>query len=137
MTSGPPAGDLRRALAEGGRRFDERRFFEAHEVWEAAWRAEAGPPRLLLQALIQIAAGFHKGLVQGRPTGMVRLLHAGMSRLDAVTAAAPGLTGGLAGFEREVVAWREAARAWAGGGPRPERATPRLGGWAPASDPGV
>ncbi len=113
----------RRALAEGCRRFDEGRYFDAHEVWEEAWRVQSGPARLLLQGLIQIAAGFHKGLVHGRPAGMARLLEAGLGKLDA--------TGdlGLVDLSRirpAVLAWLEAARRWSAGGPRPALPPPRI-----------
>lgn len=114
----------RAALAEGARLFDAGRFFEAHEVWEDVWRVETGARRLALQGLIQIAAGFHKGLVQGRPSGMVRLLGAGLARLEA-----SGALGDpeLDAFRGEVERWREAARAWAEGGERPALPAPRLG----------
>jgi predicted metal-dependent hydrolase len=112
------------ALAEGIRRFDAGRFFEAHEVWEDAWREEEGEVRLLLQGLIQVAAGFHKGLVQGRPAGMARLLGTGLRRLEA--ASGLGLLE-LEPFRAGVGAWLAAARRWAEGGARPELPVPRLG----------
>jgi predicted metal-dependent hydrolase len=125
----PPGKDslpeeTRAAIAAGARLFDAGRFFDAHEVWEDAWRAEAGARKLALQGLIQIAAGFHKGLVQGRPSGMVRLLDAGLGRLEA----SGGIEGlDLTAFLAEVVAWREAAGRWAEGGERPGMQVPRLG----------
>lgn len=112
-----------RALAAGAARFDAGRFFDAHEVWEDAWRVERGAPRLLLQGLIQIAAGFHKGLVQGRPAGMARLLASGLAKLEAAGAGADR----LAAFRAEVEGWRRAALAWAAGAARPARAVPPLG----------
>lgn len=116
-------GATRHALEEGCRRFDAGRYFEAHEVWEDAWRVEGGEVRQLLQGLIQVAAGFHKGLVQGRPEGMVRLLTAGLTRLEAV--------GGLgqldlASLRADVLRWREAAKRWAERGERPALAPPRI-----------
>ena len=125
----PPGKDslpeeTRAALAAGARLFDGGRFFDAHEVWEDAWRAEAGARKLALQGLIQIAAGFHKGLVQGRPSGMVRLLDTGLRRLEA----SGGIEGlDLTAFLAEVVAWREGAARWAEGGERPRFPVPRLG----------
>ncbi len=113
----------RRALAEGSRHFDAGRYFEAHEVWEDAWRVEEGEARRLLQGLIQVAAGFHKGLVQGRPAGMVRLLSAGLGRLDADGGL--GLVD-LAPLRADVLRWREAARRWAEGGERPALEPPRI-----------
>jgi uncharacterized protein len=114
----------RRALEEGVRQFDAGRWFEAHEVWEDAWRVEAGAVKLLLQGLIQVAAGFHKGLVQGRPAGMVRLLGAGLAKLEH--------SGGLGlldldSFLGDVSPWAEAARRWAEEGERPALAPPLLG----------
>lgn len=44
------------ALAEGEACFNEGRFFEAHEVWEDAWRPlPKGDDKLFLQGLIQLA----------------------------------------------------------------------------------
>jgi predicted metal-dependent hydrolase len=123
--SADPLPETTRApLAAGVRLFDAGRFFEAHEVWEDVWRVETGARRLALQGLIQIAAGFHKGLVQGRPSGMVRLLEAGLGRLEA--------SGGIGGleldaFRAEVARWSEAASAWADRGERPALPVPRLG----------
>lgn len=119
-----PATATGGALAEGCRLFDAGRYFDAHEVWEDLWRVETGARRLALQGLIQIAAGFHKGLVQGRPSGMVRLLDAGLRRLEE----SGGLEGlDLAGFLGEVAGWRAAAARWAGGGEAPGLPVPRLG----------
>lgn len=114
----------RRALAEGCLHFDAGRYFEAHEVWEGAWRVESGEVRQLLQGLIQVAAGFHKGLVQGRPGGMVRLLSAGLARLDAAGEPGPVDLGTL---RADVLRWLEAARRWAEGGERPALGPPRIG----------
>ena len=114
----------RRALAEGCRLFDAERFFDAHEVWEGAWRVEAGAARVLLQGLIQVAAGFHKGLVHGRPPGMVKLLAAGLDRIGA--AGDLGLVE-LGCFRPAVRAWLASAREWERGGPRPALSLPRLG----------
>ena len=124
----PPLGDrlgavTRAALDEGVRRFDAGCFFDAHEVWEDAWRLESGDARLLLQGLIQIAAAFHKGVVQRRPAGMVRLLDAGLAKLDA--GGGPARLG-LADVRAPLRAWREAAARWAGGGAPPADAPPRL-----------
>jgi uncharacterized protein len=113
----------RAALGEGCRRFDAGRFFDAHEVWEDAWRVASGDVRLLLQGLIQVAAAFHKGVVQRRPAGMVRLLDAALPKLEA----GGGLARlGLADVRDELRRWREAAARWAGGEPPPSHAPPRL-----------
>lgn len=36
--------------------FNEGRYFECHEVWEAIWLKASGPEREFLHAMIQIAA---------------------------------------------------------------------------------
>jgi hypothetical protein len=120
---GPISAATRRALDEGIRRFDAGRFFDAHEVWEGAWLLETGEVRKGLQGLIQIAAGFHKGLVQGRPAGMVTLLGKGLGRLDT---ARKGLLVPEP-FRSDVARWLEEAGTWAAGGARPDLPLPRLG----------
>jgi hypothetical protein len=113
----------RRALSEGIRRFDAGRFFDSHETWEDAWRVEAGEVRLLLHGLIQVAAGFHKGLVQGRPSGMVRLLETGLARIEA--AGGLGLIE-IEPFRSDVGRWLVATRRWSMGGARPDLPLPQL-----------
>lgn len=43
-------------LLQGAALFNDGDFFEAHEVWEQAWRRAQGDARELLQGLIQAAA---------------------------------------------------------------------------------
>jgi predicted metal-dependent hydrolase len=68
------------ALHEGVRLFNQQEFYEAHEVWEEAWVDELSDDRLLLQGLIQVAAGFYK-LQTGAPVGTVKLLKVGAEKL--------------------------------------------------------
>jgi predicted metal-dependent hydrolase len=56
-TAGMPTE--RDRIRDGLRLFNEEFFFEAHEVLEDVWHREHGEPRLFLQGLIQICAGFH------------------------------------------------------------------------------
>ena len=90
----PARRPLSEALEEGRALFNGGRFFEAHERWEEAWLSETGATKLLLQGLIQIAAGFLK-IGQGRPDAAVRLLEAGARRVGD-SGAAPDLAGFLA-----------------------------------------
>lgn len=99
---------LIRALYDGILLFNERQFFEAHEVWEDAWRTAAGDDRLLLHGLIQVAAGFHK-LQCGQPAGTVALLDKGMEKLGAVPPDAAGRVD-LRAWIAEVEAVRATAR---------------------------
>jgi len=69
-----------RLYGEGIVLFNRAQFFEAHEVWEDAWRPARGDDRALLHGVIQIAAGFHK-LQCGQPSGAVSLLDKGIGRL--------------------------------------------------------
>lgn len=126
MRGAAPSDETRRAFAEGARRFDAGRWFEAHETWEDAWRAESGDVRRLLQGLIQVAAAFHKGLVQGRPAGMVRLLEAGLGKVAA--GGGEGLLD-VAAFRAGIAPWLAAARRWADGGERPALPAPRVHAW--------
>jgi len=80
---------ITKALHDGISLFNERQYFEAHEVWEDAWRTAAGDERLLLHGLIQVAAGFHK-LQCGQPAGAVALFDKGLDKLSAVGPAGAG-----------------------------------------------
>jgi uncharacterized protein len=60
--------------------FNEGKFFEAHEVWEELWLAEAEPEKTFLQGLIQVAAAFHHH-ERGNLRGTRSLLAAGLAKL--------------------------------------------------------
>jgi uncharacterized protein len=75
----------------GARLFDEGRFFEAHEVWEAHWLVEKDEMRrLFLQGLIQIAAAFHKLVDKDAPEPAARLFAKGLAKLDRCSPDAVG-----------------------------------------------
>lgn len=111
------AGRAAQALAAGAALHRAGRFYEAHEAWEEAWLSERGEARLLLQGLIQLTAACHKAWVQPRPAACARLCEGAIERLGAL----PEGTGGLhlAPILQESRALRDAARAWAAGGPPP------------------
>ena len=73
-----------RDLAAGIALFNQRRYFDAHEVWEDRWRLESGVPRQLLHGLIQLAAAFHQLTVLQSPVGFERLLAKAFPTLRAV-----------------------------------------------------
>ena len=51
---------MRDLLEEGLLLFNERKFYDAHEVWEDLWRETADPVlRTCYQGLIQAAVGLH------------------------------------------------------------------------------
>lgn len=81
------SGIIRRTMAEGPdpireglRLFNERHFFEAHEVLEDAWHVERGESRLFLQGLIQLCAAFHH-FQNGNLRGATELLQRGAEKL--------------------------------------------------------
>ncbi|HKB06873.1 MAG TPA: DUF309 domain-containing protein [Candidatus Polarisedimenticolia bacterium] len=95
-----------RLLREGIELFDRRQFFEAHEVWEDAWRRAAGGDALLLHGLIQAAAGFHK-LQVGQPGGAASLLTKAAAKLEALAPDAP--VAGLPEFRASLESWIQTA----------------------------
>lgn len=82
-------GDIDR-IRDGLRLFNERYFFEAHEVLEDVWRREHGESRLFLQGLIQICAGFHH-FQNGNPRGAAELLLRGSDKMRRYPAGYLGL----------------------------------------------
>lgn len=82
---GTPAagGDpIRRATLQAAALWNERLFFEVHEVLEAVWKDADGALRQALQGLIQIGVAFHH-LAHGNVRGARTLLAEGRGRLAA------------------------------------------------------
>jgi len=67
-------------IEEGVRLFNERYFFEAHEVLEDLWHVERGEPRLFIQGLIQLCAGYHH-FQNGNLVGAITLLQRGADKM--------------------------------------------------------
>lgn len=68
------------ALLLAAARWDEQRYFEAHELLEHAWKQAEGSDRELWKGVIQVAvAGVH--LQRGNPAGARRLLARSRARL--------------------------------------------------------
>lgn len=103
-------------LAPGRAAFNRGEFFAAHELWEDIWRGLAGvdDERVLVQGLIQIAAGLHH-LQRGRTRPAARLLARGARKL----ARAPATTLPIATLVRDVAALRAALEAPGAGTPDP------------------
>ncbi|MDE2509893.1 MAG: DUF309 domain-containing protein [Elusimicrobia bacterium] len=60
----------------------EGRYFDAHEELEDAWKAAAGEEKVLLQGLIQVAAGLHRLKTDpSKPAGAFYLLDRGWDKL--------------------------------------------------------
>jgi predicted metal-dependent hydrolase len=79
MTRSEPSPGLD-PIQEAIRLFNDRFFFEAHEVLEEVWRQEHGEPRLFLQGLIQVCAGYHH-FQNGNLVGAVTLLQRGADKM--------------------------------------------------------
>ncbi len=50
----------RRGFHRGIRLFNQARFWEAHEAWEAVWLRHPEDGRFFIQGLIQLAAAYHQ-----------------------------------------------------------------------------
>ena len=87
--NGPPL-HIEVRLQRGIRLFNNREFFECHEILEEEWTHERGPRRLFLQALIHIAVAFvHEQ--RGNPVGACGQLGKGLSKLAAYLPAYEGV----------------------------------------------
>lgn len=97
--------DFHGCLAEGVALFNTGRWFEAHEVWEEAWKRESGARRALLQGLIQVAAGCLKQ-AEGRAEGARTLFTRALDRLELLPTLCEGVDVGV--LVSQVRQWREA-----------------------------
>ncbi len=68
-------------LEIGIEHFNARRFFQAHEAWEAAWHPSPEPERDFWQGITQVAVGCTH-VQRGNPRGAQTLLRRGAGRLD-------------------------------------------------------
>lgn len=74
--------DPQEALLLGVLRWQEQRFFEAHELLEIVWRSAAGSERELWKGVIQVAvACVH--VQRGNRDGAARLVARALRRLEA------------------------------------------------------
>ncbi len=113
MTTGAdmlPRPETEAALERGRILYNAGQHYEAHEVWEAAWLGERGEVRLLLQGLIQVAAGYFKALAHRQPGGARKLLASGLEKLAPLPDGLAGLS--LAPFREGVARSLEEVRRW-------------------------
>lgn len=100
--------------------FNEGKFFEAHEAWEAAWRVEQGFDRVLFQGLIMAAAAFVKA-GRNEPRGAVKLVESSLRvtpMVDDRLALEP--------FRDRLSELLPLLRVWAEGGIHPGQSAPGL-----------
>jgi hypothetical protein len=98
---------FRESLARGVALFNRQEFYAAHTAWEAGWADEPSDERVLLQGLIQVAAGFYK-LQVGEPRGAAALLEQAQKRLRGFLVNSLGVD--LAALLPEVESWRAEAQ---------------------------
>jgi DUF309 family protein family protein len=79
------AHDLRTGFEHGRRLFNQRRYFDAHEVWEDVWRELKGEQKRRLQGLIQVAVALHH-FTQQNARGAASLLARAEPKLAADSA---------------------------------------------------
>ena len=96
------------ALKEGIQLFNDKKFFEAHEIWEEKWIDTVADERHLLQGLIQVAAGFYK-LQVGMPQGTFKLLEKATGHLRAIPTNYYGVD--LESLLKSVDQWQQTSRA--------------------------
>jgi hypothetical protein len=101
------------ALERGRALHNAARYYEAHEAWEAAWLVEEGEARVLLQGLIQVAAGYFKAFAHRRPAGAAKLLEGGLEKLAPFPDGFAGLS--LASFRERVARSLLEVRRWSAG----------------------
>ena len=63
------------------RHFNDRDYFEAHDVWEEIWMEQRGPAKLFYQGMIQAAVGCYKADF-GVYNGAWRLLHRALDKFE-------------------------------------------------------
>jgi predicted metal-dependent hydrolase len=93
------------------------RFFDAHEELESLWMKATGEEKLLLQGLIQIAAGLHRfKLDPAKTEGAFYLLQRGLAKLRKTEQLlAPGSLAPLAAAVGRIRSTRKAPAALAFG----------------------
>ena len=79
------------ALQQGLLLFNEKKFFEAYQVWYERWQLEIGDGDDLLQALLQIAVAFAKIQAGKSSAGPLKLIDSGLKILQGYGSEAFGL----------------------------------------------
>jgi predicted metal-dependent hydrolase len=98
----PPA-ERERLFRDGIERFNQGRFFAAHEAWEEIWRSTTPEPKDLFQGLIQTAAALHQFHDLNRLEGPRRTLAKARRRLEPYAPEALGID--VADLLEHIGAW--------------------------------
>lgn len=94
MTYPRCAGPAPPELLEGIELFNQRRFFDCHEILEDIWRADRDPVRLLYQGILQIGVGFYH-LENGNWRGATALLTRGIKKVEHFSPSCMGVETGV------------------------------------------
>ena len=78
-----PAPDADSAMLDAARLFNERAYYESHDVLEEEWADSRGVRREVLKALVKLAAGMYHLQTSGY-RGAGSLLSSGLAALDAL-----------------------------------------------------
>ena len=113
------------AVAAGIHLFNNRKFFEAHEVLEAVWLKAHGEEKVLLHGLIQVAAAFHHHGRDNR-AGFRSLLEKGSKKLERFGETENGLN--LADLRQQLRRWRDFLNDTQAHHTRPAPPLPRIRG---------
>ncbi len=93
------------AFARGAQLYAARQYWDAHEAWEALWRTtDDANVRLLVQALIQVAAALYKAHDKHDAEAAQRLLARAGEKLARVPDAVRGVN--VAAFRAATAACR-------------------------------
>lgn len=83
-TANPAQPPSAATFADAVDHFNQRKFFECHEVIEDLWRPlPAGAEKRFLQGVLQVGVGLHH-LEQGNYTGAKNLLNEGVEKLKTI-----------------------------------------------------
>ncbi len=91
-------GRLPELVVNGLELFNHGEYFEAHEVLEAAWRAETGPVRELYRGILQIAVAYYHAL-RGNYRGALKMFQRSQTWLRPFPQRCRGID--LAGFRAD------------------------------------
>jgi uncharacterized protein len=93
-----------RGYARGIELFNERQFYDAHEIWEDVWRESIGYEKKFLQGLIQAAVALHHHST-GNLVGACSLLERSRRNLAVYPEGFGGIR--LTALILSLAAWRE------------------------------
>lgn len=86
------SGGYANALRRGVNFYNERRFWEAHEIWEMYWRTmKASPEKTFLHGLIQLAGSYHKQFQEHNVKGAFSLQKKALDKILSVEKQAEAL----------------------------------------------